>query len=101
MYLIAEASSDHQIHQNHQISSKFTSFHQFMTAVNLVVALFSRDHGLAQGLLLVKPAWRWHGISPPEKREARNGMNYEIASVEPIEQIFAAGVPFLLAAASV
>jgi hypothetical protein len=69
--------------------------------VILVVPLFSKDYGLAQGLLLVKPAWRWHERKLTGKREAMNGMNYELASVESIAQIFAAGAPLLPMTASV
>jgi hypothetical protein len=69
--------------------------------VNPLVHFFSMDYELAQGLLLVELAWRWHGHKLTGKRETMYGMNHELTRVETIAQIFAAGAPFLPVAASV
>jgi hypothetical protein len=97
----AESPEITGIHQTHQISPKFTSFHRFKICRDSCCRFVFRRLLVGNRLAFSRDSVEMARHKPTGKREAMNGMNYELASVEPIEQIFAAGAPFLLVAASV
>jgi hypothetical protein len=97
----AESPEITGIHQTHQIPPKFTSFHRSMIGCDSCCRFVFKRLRVGTRLAFSRDSVEMARHKATGKREAMNGMNYELASVEPIEQIFAAGAPFLLVAASV